>query len=83
MNIIMFLVIGGIAGWIAAMFVKGKGLGLVGNVAVGVVGSVIGGFIFDILKIQGYGLIGSLVTATVGAALLLWAAGRLQKRSSS
>ena len=51
MNIILFLLIGLVAGWLAGKIMKGKGFGLVGNLIVGVVGAFIGGFIFNALNI--------------------------------
>jgi uncharacterized membrane protein YeaQ/YmgE (transglycosylase-associated protein family) len=67
-----YLIAGAIAGWIAGKIVKGRGLGLFGNVIVGVVGAQIGGWLFRYLGIfAGYDLIGSMVTAVVGAVVLL------------
>jgi uncharacterized membrane protein YeaQ/YmgE (transglycosylase-associated protein family) len=80
MHIILFLVIGALAGWLAGKIMKGKGFGFLGNLVVGIIGAVVGGFVFDILHISGYGLIGSLVTAIVGAVILLWAVGRVSKK---
>ncbi|MGV3002294.1 GlsB/YeaQ/YmgE family stress response membrane protein [Vibrio sp.] len=72
MNIIMFLIIGAIAGWLAGQIMKGSGFGAIGNIVIGIVGSVIGGFTFSLLGLSSGGLIGSLVTATVGAVILLY-----------
>lgn len=73
-GILLWLLIGGIAGWIAGEFVKGYGLGLTGNIVVGIVGAFVGGFLFSALDVSpGAGLAGSLVTATVGAVVLLYA----------
>jgi uncharacterized membrane protein YeaQ/YmgE (transglycosylase-associated protein family) len=80
MNIILFLIIGALAGWLAGKIMKGKGFGFLGNLVVGIIGAIVGGFVFDILHISGYGLIGSLVTAVVGAVILLWAVGRVAKK---
>jgi uncharacterized membrane protein YeaQ/YmgE (transglycosylase-associated protein family) len=71
-SLILFLVIGAAAGWLAGNIMKGRGFGALGNILVGVVGAFIGGFLFDLLGIQAGGLIGSLVTATAGALILLW-----------
>jgi uncharacterized membrane protein YeaQ/YmgE (transglycosylase-associated protein family) len=68
-SILVFLVIGAVAGWIAGQLMKGGGFGLVGNVIIGVIGSFVGGFLFG-RYISG-GLIGSIVTATLGAIVLL------------
>ena len=80
MSIILFLIIGALAGWLAGKITKGKGFEFLGNLVVGIIGAVVGGFVFDILHISGYGLIGSLVTAVVGAVILLWAVGRVAKK---
>ena len=71
MNIIYFLIIGLIAGWLAGRIMKGKGFGLVGNLIVGVVGAILGGFLFGVLGLQAVGLIGELIAALVGAIILL------------
>ena len=72
MGIIIFLVIGAVAGWLAGTLMKGGGFGLLGNIIVGIIGSVVGGFVFGLLGISAGGLIGSIITATAGAALLLF-----------
>ena len=74
MNIIYFLLIGGIAGWLAGKIMQGRGLGFWANIAVGVVGALIGGTLFRQLGIEMHGLIGQLLTATIGAVGLLWLA---------
>ncbi|MGH8681298.1 MAG: GlsB/YeaQ/YmgE family stress response membrane protein [Burkholderiales bacterium] len=71
MELVWFLIIGLIAGWLAGQFVKGGGYGLVGDLIVGVAGAFIGGFLFRALGLSAYGLIGNLVVATVGAVVLL------------
>lgn len=81
MDILWFLIIGGIAGWIAGEVVRGSGFGIIGNIAVGVVGAVVGGLLFDLLNITAYGLVGSLVTSVVGAALLLWIVNAVRSRA--
>ena len=79
MNIILFLVIGAVAGWLAGKFMKGEGFGLVGNLVVGIIGALIGGFVFDILGIYTGSLIGALITAFVGAVILLWLVKLIKK----
>ncbi|MFQ6114293.1 MAG: GlsB/YeaQ/YmgE family stress response membrane protein [bacterium] len=79
MNIVLFLIIGLVAGWLAGQIMKGRGFGLVGNLIVGVIGALIGGFLFGLLGITAYGLIGSLVAALVGAIILLWIVGLVKK----
>jgi uncharacterized membrane protein YeaQ/YmgE (transglycosylase-associated protein family) len=81
MNIIWFLVIGLIAGWLAGTLVKGGGFGLIGDLVVGVIGAVLGGYLFGMFGVSaGGGLIGSLIVATIGAVVLLFLV-RLIKRA--
>jgi uncharacterized membrane protein YeaQ/YmgE (transglycosylase-associated protein family) len=77
--LIIFLVIGAVAGWIAGMLMRRGGFGVLGNIVVGVIGAVIGGFLFSLLGITAGGLVGSLVTAVAGAAVLLLIVGVLKK----
>ncbi|HEV8070261.1 MAG TPA: GlsB/YeaQ/YmgE family stress response membrane protein [Planctomycetaceae bacterium] len=72
MDIIWFLIIGIVAGWLAGKIMRGGGFGLLGDLVVGVIGAVLGGFLFGMLGLSANGLIGSLVTATVGAIVLLF-----------
>ena len=72
-GIIFWLIIGGVAGWIAGSLIKGGGFGLIGDIVVGIIGAIIGGWLAGALGINiGSGLIASLVTATAGAALLIF-----------
>ena len=72
-GIIFWLIIGGVAGWLAGSLIKGGGFGLIGDIVVGIIGAVIGGWLAGLLGISiGSGLIASLVTATAGAALLIF-----------
>ncbi len=70
-SILGALIIGGLAGWIAGLLVKGRGQGLILNIVVGIVGAILGSWLFGLLDIHAGGLIGSLVIAIVGAAALL------------
>jgi uncharacterized membrane protein YeaQ/YmgE (transglycosylase-associated protein family) len=72
MNLLWFLIVGLIAGWLAGQLVKGGGFGLIGDLVVGVVGAFLGGFLFASLGVSaGGGLIGSIIVATIGAVVLL------------
>ena len=51
-GLVIFLVIGALAGWLAGMLMKGGGFGLLGNIVVGIIGAVIGGFVFGLLGIS-------------------------------
>jgi uncharacterized membrane protein YeaQ/YmgE (transglycosylase-associated protein family) len=71
MDLIGFLIVGLIAGWIADMLVKGSNFGLVGDLIVGVIGAFIGGFLFSLVGLDSYGFIGNIIMAVVGAVVLL------------
>lgn len=70
-SLIIWLIIGAIAGWLAGVVVRGYGLGLVGNIVVGIVGAFVGGWLLSGLGILPAGIIGSIISATVGAVVLL------------
>ena len=79
MNIIIFLAIGAIAGWLAGTLMKGRRSGLIGNMLIGIAGAFIGGFVFKLVGLSASGLIGSIITATAGAAILLWLIAVIKK----
>jgi len=58
---------------------RGSGMGLVGNLIIGVIGAFVGGFLFRLMGFAAMGLIGHLITATVGAIVLLYAVQVLKK----
>ena len=74
-GLIVFLLIGALAGWLAGKLMKRGGFGLVGNMALGIVGAVIGGYVLTMFGIAAGGLIGSIITATLGAVLVLFVVG--------
>lgn len=78
-SIIMILVIGALAGWLAGKIMKGEGFGVAINIVVGIVGAVIGGFLFSLLGVTAGGFIGSLITATIGAVALLFLIGQFKQ----
>ena len=79
-QLLVFLVIGAVAGWLAGLIIKGGGLGLLGNIIVGVIGAVLGGWLFKVLGISvGGEWVGALITATVGAVVLLFVVGLVKK----
>ena len=66
------IIIGILAGWLAGLIVKGRGMGVLVDLIVGIIGALIGGFIAGLIGLAAYGLIGRLVIATLGAVLLLF-----------
>jgi uncharacterized membrane protein YeaQ/YmgE (transglycosylase-associated protein family) len=81
MNLLWFLVVGLVAGWLAGVLVKGGGFGVIGDLVVGVIGAFLGGWLFSTLGASaGGGLLGSIIVATIGAVVLLFIV-RLIKRA--
>jgi uncharacterized membrane protein YeaQ/YmgE (transglycosylase-associated protein family) len=78
-SIVIFLVVGAIAGWLAGVVMKGGGFGLVGDIVVGIVGAVVGGWLFGVFGITAGGLIGAIITAFVGACVLLFVIRLIKK----
>jgi len=78
-SLVIFLVIGAIAGWLAGVVMKGGGFGLVGDIVVGIVGAVVGGWLFGVLGIAAGGLVGAIITAFVGACVLLFVIRLIKK----
>ncbi|MGN6142229.1 MAG: GlsB/YeaQ/YmgE family stress response membrane protein [Mesorhizobium sp.] len=71
-SLIVFLIIGAIAGWLAGLIVKGYGFGLLGNIVVGIVGALIAGWLFPTLGISlGSGIVAAIIHAAIGAIILL------------
>ena len=71
-SLLIFLLIGAIAGWLAGVIVKGFGFGLVGNIVVGIVGAFIAGLLFPAIGFGlGGGILAAIVHATPGAVILL------------
>jgi uncharacterized membrane protein YeaQ/YmgE (transglycosylase-associated protein family) len=79
MGILMFLLIGLVAGFLAGKIMKGGGFGFVGNLVVGVIGAVVGGATFGHLGFNSTGILGGLLTATAGAVILLFIIGLIKK----
>ena len=74
-----FLIIGGIAGWLAGKITRGTGFGLFGDIIIGVIGALIGGFLFGLAGLASFSLVGSLITATVGAIVFLYLVRMLKR----
>ena len=71
-SLIVWLIVGAIAGWLAGMVVKGGGFGLIGDIVVGIVGALIAGWLLPQLGIViGSGIVGAIIDAFIGAVILL------------
>lgn len=79
LDLIWFLLIGLAAGWLAGQLLKGRSLGLAGNLIVGVIGAVLGGLLFRLLGLGPTNILGSLIAATVGAVVFLLALPHIKR----
>ena len=71
-SLIIFIIIGAIAGWLAGLVVSGFGFGLVGSIIVGIIGAFIAGWLFPRLGFAiGGGILAAIINATIGAIILL------------
>ena len=73
MDLLWFIIIGAVAGWLAGQFMKGHGFGLLGDIVVGIIGAFLGGYLFRLAGVGiGGGLLGTLIIAFIGAVVLLF-----------
>ena len=71
-DVIWWIVVGLIAGFLASLVMRGGGYGIIGDIIVGIVGAFLGGWLFSLLGIgAGGGLIGSIIVAFIGACILI------------
>ena len=70
-SLIIFLLVGAVAGWLAGQIVKGGGFGLIGDIIVGIVGAFIAGWLLPGLNLGLTGIVGSIIYAAIGAIILL------------
>ncbi|MCB1418931.1 MAG: GlsB/YeaQ/YmgE family stress response membrane protein [Notoacmeibacter sp.] len=71
-SLLVFLLIGAVAGWLAGLIVKGYGFGLIGNIVVGIVGAFIAGWLLPMAGFAlGGGIVAAIIHAMIGAVILL------------
>src|SRR5471032_326766 len=81
-GLIIFLLIGAIAGWLAGLIVRGFGFGLIGNIVVGIVGALLAGWLLQMLGVGfslGSPIVTSIVYAMIGAIVLLVLIGLVRR----
>jgi uncharacterized membrane protein YeaQ/YmgE (transglycosylase-associated protein family) len=79
-GIIILLIVGAVAGWLAGVIMKGFGFGLIGNIIVGIVGAAIASWLFPYLGVSlGGGIVGAIIAATIGAIILLFIIGLVKR----
>lgn len=79
-SLLILVLIGAVAGWLAGLIVKGFGFGLIGNIVIGILGALIATWLFPRLGVSlGAGIISSIVSATLGAVILLVVVGLIRR----
>ncbi|MBX3531931.1 MAG: GlsB/YeaQ/YmgE family stress response membrane protein [Rhizobiaceae bacterium] len=79
-SIIVLLIVGAVAGWLAGLIVKGFGFGLIGNIVVGIVGALIASWLFPAIGVSlGTGWIAAILHSTIGAVILLVLIGLVRR----
>jgi len=68
---VWFLFIGGVIGWLAGLITRGRGFGLIGDIAIGIVGAMLGGWMARVIGISASGSAGSFLLALAGAVVLV------------
>jgi len=83
-SILMIIVIGGVAGWLAGLIVRGSGYGIIGDIIVGLIGAFVGNWIVRAFHLSinfGSSLADRIIISVAGAVLLMLAVGLLRPRS--
>jgi uncharacterized membrane protein YeaQ/YmgE (transglycosylase-associated protein family) len=71
-TLIIWIIVGAVAGWLAGLVVRGFGFGLLGNIIVGILGAILGGWLFGAVNFAFMpGIINTIITAFIGAVILL------------
>jgi uncharacterized membrane protein YeaQ/YmgE (transglycosylase-associated protein family) len=71
-SLLIILLVGLVAGWLAGQIVQGTGFGIIGDMAIGIVGAFVGDWLMPRLGIQlGFGIVNAIINATIGAIVLL------------
>lgn len=81
MDILVTILVGMVAGFLAGWLVKGGGFGWIINLILGIVGSFFGSWLFSLLDISlGEGIIGTIITSTIGAVVILLIVNLFKKK---
>jgi len=77
-SILVTLIIGAIAGWLGGTIYKGSGLGLIGNIIIGILGSYVGSWLLG--GYLGDGWVGAILTGAIGAIVILFLVNLIFKK---
>jgi uncharacterized membrane protein YeaQ/YmgE (transglycosylase-associated protein family) len=71
-SIVVWLIVGAIAGWLAGLIVTGGGFGLIGNMVIGIIGAVVAGWLLPQLGVNlGSGIVRAIINAAIGGVIVL------------
>lgn len=70
-DLVWFLFIGGVVGWLAGLITRGRGFGIIGDIVVGIVGAMLGGWMARVIGVSTSSSIGAFLLALVGAVVLV------------
>jgi uncharacterized membrane protein YeaQ/YmgE (transglycosylase-associated protein family) len=71
-SIIVILIIGAVAGWLAGLIVRGAGFGLIGNIVIGIIGALVASWLLPQLGVSlGGSAVRDIINATIGAVIVL------------
>lgn len=78
--LIIWLIIGAIAGWLAGLIMTGGGFGLIGNIVIGIIGAFVAGWLLPRIGIYiGAGFIPEIINAVIGAVIILFIVGLVKR----
>ena len=81
LSILIWIVVGAVAGWLAGLVMRGAGFGLVGNIIVGIIGAVVAGFLLPRIGIAiGGNIVAQILNAFIGAVIVLFVIGLIRRR---
>jgi uncharacterized membrane protein YeaQ/YmgE (transglycosylase-associated protein family) len=78
-SILAWIIIGGVAGWLAGVLIKGYGYGVLGNIVIGILGAGVAGLLAPAIGIRTESFAGNIVAALLGALLLLLLVGLVRR----
>ena len=81
-SLIVWLIVGAVAGWLAGLIVKGHGFGLVGNIVVGIVGAFLAGWLLPMVGLNlgiGSPIVSAIIYGMIGAVILLVLIGLIKR----
>jgi uncharacterized membrane protein YeaQ/YmgE (transglycosylase-associated protein family) len=83
-SLLMTIVVGGVAGWLAGLVMRGSGYGVIGDIVVGLLGAFVGNWLLRATNFSlnlGTPVLNRIVVALVGAVVLMFVVGMLRPRS--